>query len=399
MSPVALDDDFIQNPYALYDRLRRDDPITQAVTPRGMRLWLVTRYDEARAVLTDPSVSKAPNNFNRLFAGSSSTPQMYSRALVGHMLNSDPPDHTRLRKLVTKAFTPGTVERLRPRIEQITDELLDAMAEHDQVDLLDAYAFPLPVTVICELLGVPRDDRNDFREWSNTLLSADQWEKVAPASTAMTAYLANLIAAKRATPGGDMLTDLVHASDEGDRLSEQELVAMAFLLLVAGHETTVNLIGNAVYALLRNPEQLARLRANPSLLPNAVEEFLRFDSPVDLTTMRITTAPVKVGAVLVPADEVIMVSLVSANRDLARFGQADQLDVGRKAAGHLAFGHGIHYCLGAPLARLEGQLAIGKLINRFPGLALAADPAAMRWRFSTLMHGLEALPVSLTVQT
>jgi cytochrome P450 len=398
MPPVALDDAFIQDPYARYDRLRREEPTTQVVTPRGLKLWLVTRYDEARAVLTDPAISKAPHNIGKLFE-STSTPRVYSQSLVAHMLNSDPPDHTRLRNLVNKAFTPGRIEQLRPRVEQITDGLLDEMAKHDRVDLLDAYAFPIPITVICELLGVPADDRDDFRTWSNVLMSAAEWDKLADASAAMTQYLTGLIAGKRAEPADDMMTALVQATDEGDHLSETELVAMAFLLLVAGHETTVNLIGNGVYALLRNPEQLAKLQADPTLLPGAVEEFLRFDSPVDLTTLRVTMAPVQVGDVVIPADEVVMVSLVSANRDVDRFAQAEQLDITRRAAGHLAFGHGIHHCLGAPLARLEGQLAIGKLITRFPDLALAADPGDMRWRFSTLIHGLERLPVTLVGQS
>jgi cytochrome P450 len=394
MSPVALDDAFIQDPHDLYGRLRREEPTTRVTTPRGLKLWLVTRYDEARAVLTDPTISKSPEKVAKLFGSLGG--RAYAQSLVGHMLNSDPPDHTRLRKLVNKAFTTGTIDRLRPRIEQITDELLDELAKHDRADLLDSYAFLLPVTVICELLGVPRSDRDEFREWSDILMSAAEWEKLAAASASMAAYLTGLIDRKRAEPADDMITALVQASDEGDHLSEQELVSMSFLLLVAGHETTVNLIGNGVYALLRNPDQLAQLRADPSLLPGAIEEFLRFDSPVDLTTLRVTTVPVQVGEVVVPADEVVMVSLVSANRDLDRFDRADELDVARKAAGHLAFGHGIHYCLGAPLARLEGQVAIGKLIDRFPDLALAVDPAGMRWRFSTLMHGLESLPVRLT---
>jgi cytochrome P450 len=392
MAPIALDQEFIQNPYALYDRLRREEPTTEVTTPRGMRVWLVTRYDEARVVLADPTISKAPRNIGRLFKRDGSQPA-YSQSLVEHMLNSDPPDHTRLRNLVNKAFTPRTIDRLRPRVEQIADDLLAKMS--GEVDLLDAYAFPLPITVICELLGVPQEDRDDFRSWSNTLMSADEWSRIADASAAMTAYLTSMIASKRAKPSDDMMTALVQASDEGDRLSENELVSMTFLLLVAGHETTVNLIGNGVYSLLRHPGQLAALRADPSLLPGAIEEFLRFESPVDLSTLRITTQPMRVGSVVIPADQVVMVSLVSANRDLGRFDRADELDVTRKAAGHLAFGHGIHYCLGAPLARMEGQLAIGKLIEKFPDLALATDPALLRWRYSTLMHGLEALPVAL----
>jgi cytochrome P450 len=391
MTPVLLHDDFIQQRGSSYTLLRQDSPVTQAVTPRGMPFWLVTRYEDAKVVLADPTTTKSADVIRQLTVRDSRS--HYAPALVAHMLNSDPPRHSRLRKLVSKAFTPGMIDKLRPRVEQITDSLLDEMAGHDQVDLLDALAFPLPITVICELLGVPPQDRADFRTWSNILMSADEWEKVASASRTMSAYLGAMIGELRAHPDDTMMSALIQATDEGDQLTENELVAMAFLLLIAGHETTVNLIGNGVYALLRNPDQLALLKADPSLLPGAVEEVLRLDSPVDLTTLRITTAPIQVGAVVIPAEQVVMVSLVSANRDLDRFDDPDRLDITRKAAGHLAFGHGIHYCLGAPLARMEGRIAIGKLLDRFPRLALAGDAADLRWRFSTLIHGLESLPV------
>jgi cytochrome P450 len=391
MTPIMLRDEFIQQRGSSYSLLRQDSPVTQAVTPRGMPFWLVTRYEDAKVVLADPTTTKAAEAIRALAARDSRT--RYAPALVGHMLNSDPPNHSRLRKLVSKAFTAGMIDKLQPRVEQITDSLLDEMARHDQVDLLDALAFPLPITVICELLGVPPQDRADFRAWSNTLMSADEWEKVASASRAMSEYLSAMITELRAHPNDTMMAALIQATDEGDQLTENELVAMAFLLLIAGHETTVNLIGNGVHALLRDPEQLALLRADPALLPGAVEEVLRLESPIDLTTLRITTAPIQVGEVVIPAEQVVMVSLVSANRDVDRFERPDRLDITRKAAGHLAFGHGIHYCLGAPLARMEGRIAIGKLLDRFPRLTLAGDAAGLRWRFSTLIHGLESLPV------
>jgi cytochrome P450 len=322
---------------------------------------------------------------------------LFGQDLISHMLNSDPPDHTRLRRLVATAFTMRRVELMRPRIEEITEDLLADLAGKDELDLIDDFAFLLPVTVICELLGVPHADRDEFRAWSTLLVSADETDAVMVAAQSMAAYLHQLIAAKRADPADDMLSALAQARDESgaDQLTEPELVSMAFLLLVAGHETTVNLIANGMLALLRHPDQLAALRADPALLPGAVEEFLRYDSPVNHTTLRYTVEPVEIGDVTIPADEFVLVSLSSANRDGDRFPDADTLDVTRPAGGHLAFGHGIHFCLGAPLARLEGQIAIGRLIDRFPDLTLAAPPDELRWRNSTLLRGLESLPVRL----
>jgi cytochrome P450 len=311
------------------------------------------------------------------------------------MLNSDPPDHTRLRRLVGKAFTPRRIEQLRPRVEEISDELLDTLAGRTEFDLIDSFAFPLPTTVICELLGIPPADRESFRVWSNTLVSTSGAQETREASTAMAAYLVTLMADKRTNPADDMLTALLHARDNEDKLTENELISMVFLLLVAGHETTVNLIGNGMLALLGNPDQLAALRADFSLLPRAVEEFLRYEGPVNLTTLRYTTGPVRIGNVTVPAGEFVLVALSSANRDPEQFDDADRLDVTRSPGGHLAFGHGIHFCLGAPLARLEGEVAFEQLLRRFPDLRLAVDPGQLRWRASTLMRGVEALPVTV----
>jgi cytochrome P450 len=364
---------------------------------RGLDVWLVTRYEDVRAALADPRLGKDATRVRELAQHQlelkGQTRQGFDASLSAHMLNADPPDHTRLRRLVNKAFTSRTVARLQPRIEQITDELLDAMAGEQNVDLLDALAFPLPMTVICELLGVPMDERDDFRVWSNILLSSDQGERVPEAAQKMAEYLTKLVASKRAMPTEDLLAELVEATEDGDRLSEEELVGMAFLLMVAGHETTVNLIGNGVLHLLRNPDQLAALRAQPDLLPGAVEEILRLEGPVNIATIRFTTESVTVGGQDIPAGEFVMVALSSANRDPEKFADPDTLDITRPAGGHLAFGHGIHYCVGAPLARLEGQIALGKLIARFPDLALAAEPEELAWRNSTLMRGLTRLPV------
>ncbi|PRX48539.1 cytochrome P450 [Prauserella shujinwangii] len=395
--PVELRPEFFQDAHAMSRLLRTEAPVRPVLMPRGLRAWLVTGYADAKALLADPRLSKdserAQHVFERRLTATAVRSTPMSRSLAAHMLNTDPPDHTRLRKLVNKAFTARTVARLRPRIEEITDRLLDDMAGAGEADLLTALAFPLPITVICELLGVPDDARDDFRAWSNTMLDTATPEQLQEASGKMAAYLTELVARKRAEPTDDLLSALVHATDEGDALSEPELVSMAFLLLVAGHETTVNLIGNGVLALLRHPDQLAALRADPSLLPNAVEEFLRYDSPIHLATLRFTTEPVRVGDVEIPADEFVLISLLAANRDDDRFPDPDRLDVTRKAGGHLAFGHGIHFCVGAPLARLEAEVAVGRLLERFPALRLAAEPDTLRWRDSSLIHGLETLPV------
>jgi cytochrome P450 len=366
-------------------------------------VWLVTRYADARAALIDPRLAKDAAAFGGLLERHLVTTQhriRFAEVLLGHMLNSDPPDHTRLRKLVNRAFTGRAIAALRPRIEAIAAELTDAMAarveagEHT-VDLLDAFAFPLPMTVICEILGVPAEHRSDFRKWSNMVLSSAPMDERAPSFAAMAEFLMGLVADKRAHPGDDMLSTVVAASEDADQLTENEAVSMAFLLLVAGHDTTVNLISNGVLALLRNPEQLARLRADPTMVAGAVEEFLRFDGPLNLATMRFTAEPVTIAGTEIPAGELVLVSLASANRDPDRFSRPDELDLSRGGT-NLAFGHGIHHCLGAALARLEGQVALRALLDRVPPFELAAQPDELVWRDSTLMRGLTQLPIRRT---
>jgi cytochrome P450 len=398
--PLLLGGEFVQDPYGLYERLRAEGPVRPAVLPRGLRVWLVTRYAEARDVLANPKLHNDIRTARAVVAGnrtvSGPTRTRMPDELVRHMLNADPPDHTRLRLLVAKAFTGRMVERLRPRIEQITEALLTGLAGHTSADLVASFAVPLPITVICELLGVPEADRADHRRWSDAFVSASGGPAVNEAARAMTEYLTRLIDRKRASPAGDLLSELIEVRDrDGDRLDAAELVSMAALLLIAGHETTVNLIGNAVLALLRNPEQLAALRADPALLTGAVEEFLRYESPVGIATMRYTTEPVRVGGVTIPGNAVVLVSLGSANRDGAQFTGAERLDITRAPTRHLAFGHGVHFCTGAPLARLEARIAIGRLLTRFPNLTLAADPRSLRWKDSLFLHGLNELPVNL----
>ena len=381
--------DYFADPYAVHARLRARRPVTPVVLPGGMGTWLITGYAEARAALADPRLSKH-------MPGWHPEPDSIFAALDLHMLNSDPPDHERLRKLVNKAFTARRVQRLRPRITAITAGLLEDMSTRTEADLLASFAFPLPITVICELLGIPAKDRDDFRTWSATIVSNAAAPEVFQAhATAMARYFVALLAAKRREPGDDLLSALIAARDEEDSLSENELVSMVFLLLVAGHETTVNLIASGVLALLLNPAELARLRAEPALIGGAVEELLRYVNPVNHTTFRCAAEPVEIGGVRIGRGDPVLVALSGANRDPARFGDPDRLDLGRDSSGHLAFGHGIHYCLGAPLARLEAEIAVSALLARFGSISLAVPAASLRWRPSTLIHGLESLPVRL----
>ncbi|MFD8913684.1 cytochrome P450 [Streptomyces sp. NPDC059575] len=387
---VAMGDDFVRDPYPVYAALRERGPVHRVRIPEGAEAWLVVGYEAGRAALMDPRLSKRWDNAAPSFPIS-------SPAAGPHMLNQDPPDHGRLRKLVVREFTPRRIEQLAPRIQQITDELLDTMlaAPDSRTDLVDALSFPLPISVICELLGVPMLDRAAFRDWTNTVLSNAAPEVRQEATRETAVYLAELIKSKRDAPGQDLMSDLVRTTDEdGDRLSHEELLGTAWLLLVAGHETTVNLISNGVLALLTHPEQLAALREDMTLMPNAVEEMLRYDGPVETPTFRFTTEPVEIGGTVVPGGgHMVLVALADANHDPARFPDPDAFDIRRPAGGHVAFGHGIHYCLGAPLARLEARIALTSLLTRFPHLALDAHPAALAWREGMLIRGPRSLPV------
>ncbi|MGH3769988.1 MAG: cytochrome P450 family protein [Pseudonocardiaceae bacterium] len=374
-----------------YAELAAAGPVHRIALPRGAPAWLITGYNEVRQALHDPQLVKTLAMLSRDLL----SPETFA-ARNHHMLNSNPPDHTRLRRLVTAAFTRRRIEQLAPRIQQITDELLDTMATAAHTDLIDSFAYPLPLTVICELLGVPADRRTEFHDWSSILVTSLAGPDVlAAAATAMVSYLRELVDAKRATPADDLLTALVAVRDGQDLLSENELISMAFLILVAGHETTVNLIGNGVHALLTHPEQLALLRAQPARLPDAVEELLRFDGPLQVATFRFTAEPVDIGEVTIPAGEIVVPGLLAANRDLACTAQPNALDITRADNPHLAFGHGIHHCLGAPLARLEGRIALGTLLARFPRLRLAVPAEQLTWRPGIIMNGLDALPVIL----
>jgi cytochrome P450 len=358
---------------------------------------VVTGYAEARELLAHPAVVKIEGNTPHADV----MPPDLNAAMNTHLLNANPPAHTRLRRLVTAAFTNRRVEALAPRVQEIADTLLDDLAAagaHGRpVDLVDGFGFPLPITVITELLGIPPGDRADFRRWSSVAVSGPVQppEVYVDAARSMVGYVRELIAAKRTDPGDDLLSALIAVHEAGDRLSQDELTSMVLLLLVAGHETTLHLIVSGAYALLRHPDQLALLRAEPERMPDAVEELLRYDGPVQVAFPAVAAAPVEVGGVTIPAGDVVLPALLAANRDPARFTAPDRLDITRSPNPHMAFGHGLHHCVGAPLARLEGRIALGALLARFPGLRLA-DPAAEPARPpGLLINGLVALPVVL----
>ncbi|MGW7273401.1 cytochrome P450 family protein [Streptomyces sp. NPDC054864] len=392
-------DGLIDDPYAVHARLRDTAPVHRVAGPDGSPAWLVTRYDDVRAALADPRLSL---DKSRALPGSYRGLAL-PPALDANLLNMDPPDHTRIRRLVGKAFTSRRVESLRAPIRRTADELLDAVAPLGRADLVTAYAAPLPITVICDLLGVPAGHRPDFRVWTDALVAPDPARPQAAkeAVVAMLGFFTQLLAKKRKEPAEDLLSDLIAVRDEGeggrageDRLSEDELMSLAFLILFAGYENTVQLIGNAVLALLRHPDQLAALRADLSQLPAAVEEFMRYDGPALLAIRRFPLEDVTIGGVTVPAGETVLISPSAADRDPRRYPDADRLDITRDASGHLALGHGIHHCVGAPLARLETATALAALLERFPRLALAVPPGELRWRPSMRARGLLALPVT-----
>jgi cytochrome P450 len=382
-----FDGAFWRDPYPAYAELRADEPVRRVQRDDGT-VWLISRYADVRAALADPRLSKdwrytlPPEQRESMPA----TP-------IPMMILMDPPEHTRLRKLVSRSFTLRRMEELRPRIEEIASELLDALPPAGRVDLMAEYAFLLPVFVICELLGVPKEDRDEFAAWSRTMVDDSAQDDAQAASAALHGYLGRLVEAKRAEPDDALLSALVEVAEDGDRLSEEELVAMGMMLLIAGHETTVNLIGNGVLALLAHPDQRALLQERPDLLPAAVEEFLRWDSPVHSAPVRFAAEDVEYSGVTIPAGSVVTLSLAAANRDGSRFDEAEELRVDRDPGGHVAFGHGLHHCLGAQLARIEGQVAIGVLMQRRPGLALAVDAEELVHRRSTLIRGLTELPV------
>jgi len=382
------------NLYTFYARLRAEAPVSCTTLADGQRAWLITRYDDVVRVLKDERFAKDRSKGLKQFW----IPGVF-KELARNMLHRDGAEHARLRALVQKAFLPQLVEQMRPRIQSLADGLLDAGAVRGRMDLIRDYAQPIPTTIIAEMLGVPVTGRHKFQRWSRAIVSVNPsfWGMltVIPHLWALMRYIRGLVRARRAAPRDDLLSALVHAKEAGEQLSEEEVVAMVCLLLIAGHETTVNLIGNGMLALLQHPDQMEKLRNDPSLIRSAVEELLRFDGPLETATDRFAVEDLTVAGVTIPCGELVFAAIGSANRDERQFTNPEQLDITREPNKHLAFGLGAHYCLGAPLARLEGQIAINTLLRRIAQLRLTVAPRALRWRRGLALRGLEALPVSI----
>lgn len=384
--------------YDIYASMRQDDPVLSQIGFDGQTaIWFVTRYQDVETILRDDEhFVRDPRN---ALPAQDSADQSPIEALINnHMLNRDGLDHRRLRGLVSKAFTPRRVRELRPHIEAIADTLLDEAIPNGRMDLIGDYAFHLPTIVIAQMLGIPPEDRQRFRVWSDAVIMPSiEPEEIAhffALMTEFTDYLRDLFMAKRAQPADDLVSALLAVEEEGDSLSEEELFSTVVLLIVAGHETTVNLIGNAMLALWQHPEQMARLQADPSLMPQAVEEFLRYDGSVERALNRWVAKDVTLGGQLLKRGDIVIGILNSANRDPERFDAPDAMDIGREPNPHLAFGKGVHYCLGAPLARLEAEIALNTLIRRLPGVRLSVPAAGLRYRMSPGFRGLTAIPVS-----
>jgi len=391
---------FKANPFPFYAQLRAEAPVFPVTVPMPtkQRAWLVTRYDDVLDVLKDSRFTKNPHNAMspEQLKKRPWVPSMF-KPLEQNMLDQDSPDHTRLRALVHKAFTPRLIEQMRDQIQVLTNELLDAAEPNGGMDLIADFALPLPLTMIGRILGVPAADNHKFHRWTKTLLSAGtnmNYFVVIPSMIRFMAYLKKLIKERRAHPKDDLVTALVQAKDGSDQLSGDEVLAMIFLLLVAGHETTVNLIGSGSLALLEHPDQLEKLRSEPAIIKPAIEELLRFVCPVEMATERYAREDITIAGTTIQRGELVLAVIGSANRDANYFDNPDSLDLTRENNKHLAFGQGVHYCLGAPLARLEGQIAISTLFQRMPNLRLSIAPDQLRWRSGFILRGLEALPVS-----
>jgi len=377
--------DVLANPYPTYQRLRERDPVHRM---RLVNAWVLTRYEDVQAVLQDH------HRFSNQEAGAGDREYTKDRS----MLDLDPPDHTRLRSLVSKAFTPRSVAALGPRIEKIVEGLLDDVNGEDRFDLIDSFAFPLPIIVIAEMLGVPAEDLDRFKDWSNDIvlslepiLTREQRVRFRRSEQELYEYFEGIIALRRQDPQDDLVSALLAAEEEGDRLSHGELLATLLLLLVAGNETTRNLIGNGMLALLRNPGELQRLKREPELIETAIDELLRYDSPVQLDG-RTALEDVELRGKIIHTGQQVVSVVGAANRDPAAFSDPDRLDLGREEKSHISFGRGIHYCLGASLAKLEGRIAFEGLLERFSSMRLAAEP---QQRKQVVLRGVEDLIVEV----
>lgn len=380
------------DPDPLLQKLRRDEPVFRVQLAYGEPTWIATRYEDVKTVLGDP-------RFSRAVGVGRDEPRVRPQVSPpGTILNLDPPEHSRLRRLVTKAFTVRRIEQMRPRVQEIADGFVEEMLAHGSPDdLVQAFALPLPVTVICELLGVPYADRGDFRYWSDAFLSTTKFspDEVAECAMKMRDYIAGLIAQRRDEPRDDLMTDLVTARDDGDRLSEDELLSLVQAILIAGHETTASQIPNFVYTLLTHPEELERVRTDPALIPKAVEELMRYvQLGVGTGIPRYALEDVELSGVLVKAGEPVMAAIMSANLDERIFTNPRELNLTREEASHVGFGYGAHHCLGAPLARMELQVALGTLLRRLPGLRFAEGEEGVTWKSGLSTRGPERMPIA-----
>lgn len=389
---------FQADPFPTFAQMRTQEPVYQLMVPTvaGRKYWIVTRYEDVESILKDKRFTKG---IRYLLSAEELTriPQVFTK-LSNNMLNSDPPDHTRLRSLISMAFTPRLLEQWRPRIQAIIDELIDRVQEKGEMDLIEDFAFPLPATILIEMFGIPDEDKQRFRTWSNSIVEAIGNLEALLRSDAVIAefeaYLYQLINEKRQHPSDDLLSQLIQSEAEGNKLSTKELVSTIFLFLIAGHESTTNFISNALLALLQHPDQMKLLREDLSLIKIALEECLRYQGPLMKATYRWALEDVELRGKMIQRGDEVALMLASANRDPEAFTNPDMLDILRQENRHLAFGKGIHFCIGAPLGRMEGQLAITTLLKRLPNLHLSVEPQTLTWRPGFFIMGLDRLPLA-----
>ena len=400
--PINFDDpSFHENPELIFQELRNTAPIQKIILDDGFPVWLISKFNDATEVLRDPRFIKSPNSLrksdNDPLKGKTkrASPTYVLRRF--HMLASDPPDHTHLRGFAQKAFTPKLIAAMRPRIQQITNELIDKIQANKKCDFIDDFAYQLPIIVIAELLGLPVEDREKLRNWSDVLIEVQVTEKnkqsIDESSEAFVNYLSNVFALRRRNPGEDLISAFLKLESADDHLTENELYATIFLLIIAGHETTVNLISNGMHSLLSHPIQLILLKTNPNLIHSAVEEMLRYNGPIINSTMRLAAEDIDINGIKIKKGEGVLVIFLSANQDETKFDDSLRFDITRKKNKHLAFGYGIHFCIGAPLARLECEIAIKTILERLPNIKLDPTADSLEWRASNIIRGLKKFPV------
>ncbi|TPG38758.1 cytochrome P450 family protein [Flavobacterium pectinovorum] len=392
---------FHENPELIFQKLRNTAPIQKIILDDGFPVWLISKFNDAIEVLRDHRFIKSPNSLRTSDTDplkgktNRASPAYILRRF--HMLANDPPNHTRLRIFAQKAFTPKLITAMRPRIQQITNELIDKIQTDKKCDFIDDFAYQLPIIVIAELLGLPVEDREKLRNWSDVLIEVQVTEKnkqsIEESADAFINYLSNVFALRRKNPGNDLISAFLRLELAEDHLTENELYATIFLLIIAGHETTVNLISNGMHSLLSHPKQLNLLKNNPDLIHSAVEEMLRYNGPVINSTMRLAAEDILINGIKIKKGEGVLVIFLSANQDEAKFDDSLRFDITRQNNKHLAFGYGIHFCIGAPLARLECEIAIKTILERLPNIKFNPDADSLEWRASNIIRGLKKFPV------